>query len=173
MAEASSGSPKKSSNNVLWIILGCLGCGGFGFLGLGILAAIALPSFLNQANKAIASEARTYVGAMNRGQQAYYLNNATFSSSIEALGVDISAETANYSYAMEVQPDGSSVVITAMPKDEFHYSFTGAVHVVGDDPATATTIAEVCESTTSELPAPPQFNSEIGSLECASGSSGL
>ncbi|HIK54809.1 MAG TPA: prepilin-type N-terminal cleavage/methylation domain-containing protein, partial [Synechococcales cyanobacterium M55_K2018_004] len=40
---------------------------------IGILSAIALPSFLNQANKARQSEASTYVGSMNRGQQAYYL----------------------------------------------------------------------------------------------------
>ena len=33
---------------------------------IGILSAIALPSFLNQANKAKQSEAKTYVGSMNR-----------------------------------------------------------------------------------------------------------
>ncbi|MCX5963441.1 MAG: prepilin-type N-terminal cleavage/methylation domain-containing protein, partial [Cyanobacteria bacterium] len=32
---------------------------------IGILASIALPSFLNQANKAKQSEAKTYVGSMN------------------------------------------------------------------------------------------------------------
>jgi len=40
---------------------------------IGILAAIALPSFLNQAAKARQSEAKTYVGSANRAQQAYYL----------------------------------------------------------------------------------------------------
>jgi type IV pilus assembly protein PilA len=45
---------------------------------IGILAAIALPSFLNQANKARQSEAKTYIGSMNRGQQAYYLENTGF-----------------------------------------------------------------------------------------------
>ena len=40
---------------------------------IGILAAIALPSFLNQANKARQSEAKSSVGALNRAQQAYYL----------------------------------------------------------------------------------------------------
>ena len=33
---------------------------------IGILSAIALPSFLNQANKAKQSEAKTYIGSMNR-----------------------------------------------------------------------------------------------------------
>jgi type IV pilus assembly protein PilA len=46
---------------------------------IGILAAIALPSFLNQANKAKQSEAKTYLGSINRAQQGFYLeegNNA-------------------------------------------------------------------------------------------------
>ncbi len=38
---------------------------------IGILSAIALPSFLNQANKAKESEAKQYLSAINKGQQAY------------------------------------------------------------------------------------------------------
>ncbi|MGB5916292.1 MAG: type IV pilin-like G/H family protein, partial [Phormidesmis sp.] len=45
---------------------------------IGILSASALPSFLNQANKAKQSEAKTYTGSMNRAQQAYYLENSEF-----------------------------------------------------------------------------------------------
>ena len=37
---------------------------------IGILAAIALPSFLNQAAKARQSEGQTYTGTLNRTQQA-------------------------------------------------------------------------------------------------------
>ena len=39
---------------------------------IGILSAIALPSFLNQANKAKQSEAKQYIASINKGQQAYY-----------------------------------------------------------------------------------------------------
>lgn len=71
---------------------------------IGILAAIALPSFLNQANKAKQSEAKTYVGSMNRGQQAYYLENDTFVGSdtkeFGNLGLGIATETTNYSYGI-------------------------------------------------------------------------
>ena len=38
---------------------------------IGILSAIALPSFLNQANKAKQSEAKTITGTMSRAQQTY------------------------------------------------------------------------------------------------------
>ena len=68
---------------------------------IGILAAIALPSFLNQANKAKQSEAKTYVGSMNRAQQAYFLENNEFvilDTNIPQLGLGIRAKTENYEY---------------------------------------------------------------------------
>ena len=71
---------------------------------IGILAAIALPSFLNQANKAKQSEAKTYVGSMNRAQQAYYMEkSSTFApqASFGELGLGIQADTTNYSYKIE------------------------------------------------------------------------
>ena len=69
---------------------------------IGILSAIALPSFLNQAKKAKQSEAKTYVGSMNRGQQAFMTENDTFTTSIDAMGIGISTTTANYTYAATV-----------------------------------------------------------------------
>ncbi|MBD2277686.1 type IV pilin-like G/H family protein [Aphanizomenon flos-aquae] len=68
---------------------------------IGILSAIALPSFLNQAKKAKQTEAKTYVGSMNRGQQAYMTENDTFTSSIDAMGIGIATQTANYTYTAE------------------------------------------------------------------------
>ena len=65
---------------------------------IGILSAIALPSFLNQAKKARQSEAKTYVGSLNRGQQAFYTENDTFTSSVDAMGVGVATQTANYVY---------------------------------------------------------------------------
>lgn len=70
---------------------------------IGILAAIALPSFLNQANKAKQSEAKTYVGSMNRAQQAYYMEkNNVFASqaNFAGLGLGVATNTANYNYSI-------------------------------------------------------------------------
>ena len=67
---------------------------------IGILAAIALPSFLNQANKAKQSEAKQYVGTLMRSQQAFYLEKSTFATDIDALGRPIVAKTDNYDYTM-------------------------------------------------------------------------
>jgi prepilin-type N-terminal cleavage/methylation domain-containing protein len=91
---------------------------------IGILAAIALPSFLNQANKAKQSEAKTYVGSMNRAQQAYYLENSTFAlqQNFSELGLGIKTETTNYSYSISTAPvaiGGANAAIRnyGVPKD--------------------------------------------------------
>ncbi len=65
---------------------------------IGILAAIALPSFLNQASKARQSEAKTYVGSMNRAQQSYYLEKQQFAPNLTSLAVGIAQTTENYGY---------------------------------------------------------------------------
>ncbi len=65
---------------------------------IGILSAIALPSFLNQANKARQSEAKQSLGAVNRGQQSYFLERQFFSDNINGLGLGVSINTENYSY---------------------------------------------------------------------------
>ena len=67
---------------------------------IGILAAIALPSFLNQASKARQSEAKTYVGSLNRSQQAYYLEKQEFAPNLGALAVGVAAKTENYVYGI-------------------------------------------------------------------------
>jgi type IV pilus assembly protein PilA len=76
---------------------------------IGILAAIALPSFLNQASKARQSEAKTYVGSMNRSQQAYYLEKQQFAPSLASLAVGIASTTTNYGYATGADVAGALV----------------------------------------------------------------
>ena len=65
---------------------------------IGILAAIALPSFLNQANRAKQSEAETYIGTLNRTQQAYRLEEPRFSPDLASLGAGLKFETNNFRY---------------------------------------------------------------------------
>jgi len=72
---------------------------------IGILAAIALPAFLNQANRARESEASNYVGAANRGQQAYFLEELRFAPEFGDMEVGIPDSTDNFNYGSE--DDGS------------------------------------------------------------------
>jgi type IV pilus assembly protein PilA len=115
---------------------------------IGILSAIALPSFLNQANKAKQSEAKTYVGSMNRAQQAYYLEQNTFAltGEIGSLGLGIATQTSNYSYtiagtASAVTNQGGVILASAPLKN-----YIGGVGVSKQAATSeATTIALLCE----------------------------
>ncbi len=74
----------------------------------GILSAIALPSFLNQANKARQAEAKTYVAAINRGQQAYFLEKSTFGD-LTNLELAISSSGA-YTYSSVPSGEGLTAI---------------------------------------------------------------
>jgi type IV pilus assembly protein PilA len=64
---------------------------------VGVLAAIALPSFLNQIGKARGSEAKSSLGTINRSQQAYRLEQNTFANNITNLDAKVSGNFYTYS----------------------------------------------------------------------------
>ena len=120
---------------------------------IGILSAIALPSFLNQANKAKQSEARQYVGSMNRTQQAYYLEKQVFASQADFadLGLGIATSTANYGYSIRGGGGGNSTVTNAASAAKGATAsvkgYIGGV-TIGTQTGTgeATTLAALCEA---------------------------
>lgn len=116
---------------------------------IGILSAIALPSFLNQANKAKQSEAKQYIASINKGQQAYYVENSDFSSSIQALGIGIRTATQNYTYDVDVQDvngEGAAQSWTADGANGLR-AYAGVVYLTAaGDALTSATI--LCESST-------------------------
>lgn len=117
---------------------------------IGILAAIALPSFLNQANKAKESESKQYVGSMNRTQQAYFLEKNTFTNNIGLLGLGIKTDSTNYSYAIP-EVGNTSVKNVSYPKNTTTLrAHTGGVQIgVTSETAgqgEATTLAILCQS---------------------------
>lgn len=59
---------------------------------VGLLSAIALPSYLNQAAKSRASEARSNIGSVNRAQQAYYLENGRMTDNLSDLSMKINSK---------------------------------------------------------------------------------
>ena len=125
---------------------------------IGILSAIALPSFLNQANKARQSEAKTYVGSINRGQQAYFLENNEFGPNIQSIGIGVKEDTENYEYVSAALNDGDfAALTTATAKNEALRGYLGGVQLTEiagaapapGDPVTsdeATTLAVLCEA---------------------------
>lgn len=146
---------------------------------IGILAAIALPAFLNQANRARQSEATTYVGSLNRGQQAYRLENRAFAPQVGALGLGINTQTEFYSYgsgttggffdngtgttagtgAMHA-PD--AVRIRAVPRDTALLGYAGITYLLRDSAGNATTTAQVCKGTgPGDTPTPQVTNAGL------------
>jgi type IV pilus assembly protein PilA len=69
---------------------------------IGILTAIALPSFLNQTAKAKQVEAKTNMNSMNKIQQAFRIENATFSNNFGdlALGRLVGGNNPAYAYTI-------------------------------------------------------------------------
>lgn len=49
---------------------------------IGVLAAVALPNLLAQVGKARETEGKNAIGTINRGQQAYHFEAATFSPAV-------------------------------------------------------------------------------------------
>ena len=67
---------------------------------VGVMSAVALPSFLNQVSKSRGSEAKANLGTINRAQQVYRFDNQVFSPDLNTLssqGINISGKYYSYS----------------------------------------------------------------------------
>lgn len=115
---------------------------------IGILAAIALPSFLNQAAKARQAEGKNNVGAVNRSQQSYRLENEAFAPTFTDLKIGIPTEGNNYTFAMNPAPDAVRADIVATAKDQLSVrDYIGAVIVIETGDAAGQTAAVACGET--------------------------
>lgn len=132
---------------------------------IGILSAIALPSFLSQANKAKQSEAKQYLASINKGQQAYYAENSVFSATLTDLGLGIKDKTNNYTYTIGAT-SGQGVTAGADPASGLK-SYGSVVGLVGSVGA-ATTQSVLCEGA-SGAAAPAQSAPATGAtqVDCA------
>ena len=121
---------------------------------IGILSAIALPSFLNQASKAKQSEAKNYVGAVQRAQQSYRIENKSFASDVGTLEIGIPTLTDNYEYV--IANTGNDITrFTGITSDATALkSFGSGVVVV----SSGQTSAISCQTTKTEELAPLDAN---------------
>ncbi len=113
---------------------------------IGILSAIALPSFLNQAAKARQSEAKTYTGSVNRAQQAHRLDNRQFGSSFGELGIGVPTQTEYYTYTIESTGAGGAQ-INSTSRDSSVKAYRGAVQLYQESTEVDATAAGIlCEA---------------------------
>jgi Tfp pilus assembly protein PilE len=129
-----------------------IGCGCLTLLAIpiGILAAIALPSFLNQALKARQTEGRMYVSAAMRAEQAYFMENSKFAPSLNGLGLPPVSEQSTYRYTVKLAqgntPNQSFVVIEAAPQARYRVKrYLGIVQASGTN-AAVDTKSILCEA---------------------------
>jgi type IV pilus assembly protein PilA len=97
---------------------------------LSIFSTLALPSIINLAKKPEYNEGRNKVGAMNRAQQTYQIDNKTFTNYIQKLAIDIKPETKNYKYSISL---GNQAVFNyGIAKQDNLKSNVGGVFLVPD-----------------------------------------
>jgi type IV pilus assembly protein PilA len=114
---------------------------------IGILSAIALPSFLSQANKAKQSEAKQYISSLNKGQQAFYAERGTFVTNINqlgSLGLGLKSITNNYTYTITGANNGVSA--TAKGVTGLRHYAGGVTLVTAPGAEAASTQTIICES---------------------------
>jgi type IV pilus assembly protein PilA len=143
---------------------------------IGILSAIALPSFLNQAKKARQSEAKTYVGSLNRGQQAFYTENDAFTSSVDAMGVGITTQTANYVYIAATNVSTGTSLFAANYSSSLNsgsglknYGGVVSLRTAGAN-SEVTSQAFMCETVNVDVSGSDAVNTSATSTACVDGS---
>lgn len=96
---------------------------------VGILAAIALPNFLNQDVKAKQTEAKQNIALVNKTQNYYRAENSNFASSFNVLAIGSvtggnTGTTSKYTYTISGGTDTATV--TATPLDKALKSYSGS-----------------------------------------------
>ncbi|MFM6265998.1 MAG: type IV pilin-like G/H family protein, partial [Dolichospermum sp.] len=137
---------------------------------IGILSAIALPSFLSQAAKSKQTEAKTFVGAVNRAQQAHRMENTTFSGDLASLQVNIPATSEYYTYAI-LTANAGNTTFTAIPvpgETSTLRAYAGGVTVL----ASGQTASAACMTTTVSGSA-PTVNLTTSTAACASAANNM
>ena len=128
------------------------------------MAAIALPNLLGQVAKGRQSEAKNNLGAINRAQQAYRLERATFTT-IGNLPVEVNGEYYSFSGGDDdpVFADHEATALTNYVNDINDYA-SGVVQTADGEFS-----AVICESTDPTTDnAAAQNNS--GEADCSGGS---
>lgn len=138
---------------------------------IGILSAIALPSFLSQANKAKQTEGKQYASSVNKAQQAFYAENNTFTDQMTSLGIGLKTSTNNYTYNLSLigpatGPTGANVAANSQLNGALK-SYGGTVGLVPSGEAKGTQ-SVLCESTTAGVVA-AVGTANGTTVECGSG----
>jgi type IV pilus assembly protein PilA len=154
---------------------------------IGILAAIALPSYLNLTASSKQSEGRQNVTSVIHAQQVWATENPTFVTTFDALAVGVvkggstdSSTSSVYSYAMAVPTvaipaltNGASnqvIGVSAAAKDAKLRGYSGGVNSYLNAASQQTWSSTVCEAVQTGVAAPlPVIVANATSAETSAG----
>ena len=125
---------------------------------IGILSAIALPAFLNQANKAKQAEGKQYISSINKGQQAYFAENTRFGSDVASLGLGLKTQTTNYIYTLDVA-DAKGSSLASPTNTSVLKGYAGGVGLIKAGEAN-TTQSVLCETVNFGNPEVPTYGTD-------------
>ena len=108
-----------------------------------------------QADRERNKEAKAIVGAMNRAQQAYYLEKGKFSTEFNNLELGLKQNTEHYAYKI-VPQSSKSVMNISRAKSKGLSSYVGFVYLTKTSSGETVTLAKLCE-TDSNLSRPPRM----------------
>jgi type II secretory pathway pseudopilin PulG len=152
---ATPDQPKSKNNKWVLVAIGCLGLSFVGLVVLGILAAIAIPSFMKFTNRAKTAEAQMLVMSIGNAAATHYMNNCAFppsaapSSAVPKGGEQLPpnfagpgwnelalTDTAPKFFSYSTQSNGEKYIVTALADfDEGGPKSTVTVELTGDKTA--------------------------------------
>ena len=155
------------------------GCGCLLLLmGIGVIGAIALPSFLVSGGGGClppkTGEARQYVSLVNRAQEALFIEKSAFATSVDALGLGIKTETTTFKYS--IRATKKAAFNYAVAKEKSLQSYVGGVFLVpaknfeskaAKEKITTTSI--LCEADFPGTIKPGEPTYEKGKIACGKG----
>jgi type IV pilus assembly protein PilA len=99
---------------------------------IGILAAIALPAFLNQREKAQDSEAKSAVRTAQTAMETYYTDNQTYVGATDVVieGIEPALQNAQNLAVAGQTATGYSVTVQSKGKGQITYTISNANGVV-------------------------------------------
>ena len=107
---------------------------------------------------------------MNKGQQAKFAENGSFSNSVDALGLGIKTETSNYKYSTNATKQAAFNYAVSKIKDVKVKSYVGGVFLVPAFPNApkneTITLAILCQADSSGTMKPAEPIYQNGKLIC-------
>ncbi len=143
---------------------------------VGILAAIALPNFLNQAVKARQSEAKQTISLVNRAQSRHRNEFNSFATSFDGLAVgsglvgNTTAQTGNYLYTIGSGANPQTqTLIRARSLDTAAKAYTSGTLQYKNLSNESILTSDICEKITPSTAAPLAVSFGAENVNCPDG----